>query len=118
MKRIVSILALAIGALCVCNQAFAIGGYWKPMEGKAYTVKLTDEANNVVIGEFKKTVRWQWEKDGKVTITEWDDEATFTLKDEAGKEQKIENATIKARILDLAPGMTGKLKGNIKEPLK
>ena len=109
--------AVVVGLLCLCNQALAIGGYWKPIEGKAYIVKLTDEGNNVVTGEFKKTVRWEWEEKGQVTITEWDDEATFVLKDKDGKEHKIPNEAIKRRILDLQPGFTGKLQANIMEQL-
>jgi hypothetical protein len=118
MKQIGFVVAVVIGVLGVCNQALAFGGYWKPMEGRAYTVKFKDEAKNVVLGEFKKTVRWEWDNDGAVTVTEWDDEATFTFKDEAGKDQKIPNATIKARIKDLQPGMTGALKGDIKDTAK
>jgi len=111
-------LVLTIGLLGFSNQAFALGGYWKPMEGKTYTVTFTDEAKNTVVGEFKKTVHWQWEQDGSVKVTEWDDEATFTFKDKSGKEHKIKNATIKARIANLKPGMMGKLKGNIKDAIK
>jgi hypothetical protein len=59
MKKIGFVVALVIGVLGVCNQALAVGGYWKPMGGKAYTVTFTDEAKHVVLGEFKKTVRWQ-----------------------------------------------------------
>ncbi len=98
--------------------AQALGGYWKPLPDKSYTVEFTDEAGNTVVGEFKKTVRWEWGNDGKVTITEWDETATFLLKDKAGAEQKIANETIKKNIADLAPNMSGKLKGNIKNTIK
>lgn len=111
-------LVLTVGLLGFFNQVFALGGYWKPMKGKTYTVTFTDEAKNTIIGEFKKTVRWQWEQDGSVKVTEWDDEATFMFKDQAGKEHKIKNTTIKARIVNLEPGMTGKLKGNIQDTIK
>lgn len=109
--------AMAVGLLCLCNRTLAIGGYWKNIEGKAYTVTLTDEGNNVIMGEFKKTVRWEWGKKGQLTITEWDDEATFILKDKNGKEHEIANEAIERRILDLEPGFTGKLQANILEQL-
>lgn len=106
-------LAVVLGLLAFCNKAFAIGGYWKPIEGKPYTVKFTDEANNVVAGEFKKTVRWEWNKDGAVIITEWDDQATFAFKDQEGKEHQIDNGAIKSLIVDLDTSFAGKLKGDI-----
>ena len=124
-------LITIIGLLSFYNEAFALGGYWRPVKGKTYTITFTDEAKNIVVGEFKKTVRWQWEEDDSTTITEWDDEATFAFKDEAGNVHKIENATIKGRITKLEQGMVkngvvinpnlsfiGQLRGNIKDVIK
>jgi hypothetical protein len=40
MKHRAVVIALVgtVGLLGLFNQASAIGGYWKPMEGKTYTV--------------------------------------------------------------------------------
>lgn len=114
--RRVGIAATLLIALMV-SVAYGLGGYWKPAGDSPYTVKLTDQAKNTVLGKCKKTVRWQWEDQGGITVTEWDDEATFVFKDKDEKEHKIPNDQIRRRILDLQPGFTGELRGNIKEQL-
>lgn len=114
MLGIVTLIVAAFAA----SQAYAIGGYWKPAGDKSYSVTFTDEAKNAVLGEFKKTVRWEWDDKGKVTVTEWDDQATFVFKDKNAKDHKIPNDIIKKRILDLAPRFTGKLRGNITDTIK
>lgn len=95
------------------NQPLPVGGYWNPMAGQAYTATLTDETGNVVVGHFTKRVSWEWEAKGKVTITEWDDGATFVLKGDGGKEHEVPNGVVKKRIADLALRFTGTLQGNI-----
>jgi hypothetical protein len=95
------------------NQALALGGYWNPMPGKTYTATFTDGTGHEVVGHFTKKVSWDWEANGKVTITAWDDGATFVLTGKDGKEHTVPNSEVKKRITDLQPGMIGTLQGNI-----
>jgi hypothetical protein len=90
------------------------GGFWAPPGEKAYTAIFKDEAANTIIGQFKKKVAWTWEDRGGVTLTAWDDEATFVLKANDG-DRAVPNATVKKRILDLRPEFSGKLSGNLLE---
>lgn len=116
-SAVLGIMGLLVISLAF-NEAYALGGYWKPIGDKPYTVTFIDESKNAVLGEFKKTVRWKWDEKGKVTVTEWDDQATFIFKDKGEKEHKIPNDAVKKRVLDLALGFTGKLQGNITELVK
>ena len=118
--RTVSVFGAAVAFILAMTlgQAYAVGGYWKPAGNKPYAVKFTDEAKNTVVGEFKKPVSWNWVGKGKVKVDEWDDQATFVFKDKKGKDHKIPNAEIKKRILDLSPGFTGQLRGNIQDAVK
>lgn len=118
--RTLLIFVVILGATAfLYNQAYTLGGYWKPAkEGTSYIVEFTDEKGNVIRGEFKEVVRWQWAEDGKVTITKWDSKAPLTFKSPDGKKHTISNEELKKRILNLDPFFSGKIQGDVNNLIK
>ena len=114
LKRLLTLgLMTIVLAALTAHFAYAVGGYWNPRPGQTYTAKFEDEAHNSVVGAFTQMVEWEWDANGKVTVTKWDAEATFVLTDKSGKTNTVPNAVIQKAILDLQPGFQGTLKGNI-----
>jgi hypothetical protein len=111
-----SVVVVCVAVACLfASKADAVGGYWKPaMEGEKYTAKFTDEAKNVIIGEFAATVLWNYEENGSVTVTEWDAKAKFEFEDADGKRHSIVNEEVKKRIRTLSPDFSGTLMGDIR----
>lgn len=100
----------------LATQASAAGGAWKPAKaGEKYKVTLKDAKGNEIVGELSAEVAWDAKEGGAITITKWDDKATFNVKGADGKLTPVSNADVKKRIVSLNPNMTGTLSGNVLE---